>query len=197
MTKSDATRATTSELEAMSTCADALSTLDHAQRERALAWLNQRFGAASAGSSKPGGGQASSATVAKTAPSDQTTAVKAMSAKDFVISKLPKTEVERVTVLAYFRMHNQGQPTFKTADISALNTEAAQPKLSNASTVTSNATKSSHYFTSADAGTRQLTPLGERIVEAMPDQDAVKAAIEELGRPRRRPPKKAAKKSTA
>jgi hypothetical protein len=189
---SEAKEDPTSELRVMETCAKALSGLDEASRKRALGWLSQHFAVETP--PDPGGGGSGVGRLLVD-PTHDGSSVRTMSAKEFVVSKRPQTEVERMTVLAYYRLHNRGESTFTTADLTALNTEAAQPKLSNPSQIASNATKSSHYFAAAGSGTRQLTTLGERVVEAMPDREAMQAAIRELGRPRRRPTKKASQKS--
>src|SRR6201999_2350780 len=66
---------------------------------------------------------------------------KPVSAKEFVFQKKPQSDVERVTVLAYYLTHYKDIPYFKTLDISKLNTEAAQPKFSNPAYAVENATK--------------------------------------------------------
>lgn len=115
-----------------------------------------------------------------------------MTAKAFMKMKKPTSDVERVTCLAYYLSNAKGTQHFKTADITKLNTEAAQPALSNTSVAVDNATRGSQYLTIATGGKKQITPLGEAVVEALPDQNAVKAAIVEHGKKKRR--KKAKKK---
>src|SRR5438128_4773232 len=51
--------------------------------------------------------------------------------KQFLNEKQPANDIERVACLAYYLTHYRSIPEFKTLDISKLNTEAAQPKLSN------------------------------------------------------------------
>ena len=63
------------------------------------------------------------------------------SPKEFLRDKKPASDVERAACLAYYLTHHRDTPHFKTVDISALNTEAAQPKFSNASMAVDNATK--------------------------------------------------------
>jgi hypothetical protein len=109
---------------------------------------------------------------------------KTVSPKEFVFQKKPNSDVERVTVLAYYLTHYRDTPYFKTLDISKLNTEAAQPKFSNAAYAVENATKL-RYLVTASKGTKQLSAAGEVFVDALPDREAAKQA-RQAARPRRR-----------
>jgi len=116
-----------------------------------------------------------------------------MSAKDFIIQKQPRTEVERVACLSYYLTHYRDTPTFKTIDISSLNTEAAQPKFVNASQAVENALKT-HYLAQAQKGLKQLSAAGEVFVQNLPDRDGARAAMAAM-KPRRR--KKAGQQSVS
>ena len=100
----------------------------------------------------------------------------APSPKDFVFQKRPGTQIERVACLAYYLTHHRDTPHFKTTDISKLNTEAAQTKLSNASYAVSDATRSGLLATAAK-GMKQLSALGEKYVEALPDHAAARELV--------------------
>jgi hypothetical protein len=79
--------------------------------------------------------------------------------------------------LAFYLTHARATPHFKTADLTALNTEAAGGKFSNASATLNNATNQSHFFAPAGkGGFKQITACGEDFVRALPDQEAAKAA---------------------
>lgn len=52
--------------------------------------------------------------------------------KEFMVQKRPRTDIERVACLGFYLTHYRDTPHFKTLDISKLNTEAAQPKFTNA-----------------------------------------------------------------
>jgi hypothetical protein len=107
--------------------------------------------------------------------SDRTT----LSPKAFLLQKQPLTDVERVTCLAYYLTHYRDTPYFKTIDISKLNTEAAQLKLSNAAYAISNAMRAG-LIAPADKGNKQISAFGERLVDALPDREAVKEVMVSL-----------------
>lgn len=110
---------------------------------------------------------------------------KIVSPKEFLFQKRPQSDVERVTVLAYYLTHYRDTPYFKTLDISKLNTEAAQAKLSNAAYAVENATKYSGYLVPASKGNKQLSAVGELFVQALPDREAAKQAVQ-TARPKRK-----------
>jgi hypothetical protein len=107
-----------------------------------------------------------------------------LSPKEFLRDKQPRTDVERVTCLAFYLTHYRAMPHFKTIDISALNTEAAQPKFSSASVAVDNAARSG-YLVAAQKGAKQLSSLGEVFIQHLPDRDAAKGAVANM-KPRRR-----------
>jgi len=115
-----------------------------------------------------------------------------LSAKEFLRDKNPVTDVERVTCLAYYLTHYRDTPHFKTLDISSLNTEAAQPKFSNAAFAVENAAKLG-YLVAATKGNKQITAIGEKFVDLLPDRDAAREAVRNF-RPRRRTKKQKARK---
>lgn len=108
---------------------------------------------------------------------------RSMSAKDFMMDKQPRTDVERVACLAYYLTHYADTPHFQTVDISKLNTEAAQIKFSNAAFSVNNAVQSG-YLVPAPNGKKQLSAAGERFVQALPDRDAARKVMDNV-RPRR------------
>lgn len=116
---------------------------------------------------------------------------KAMTAKEFLKVKLPKTDLERIACLAFYMTNYKDTAHFKTADLSVLNTEAAQPKFSNAGVAIENATKAG-LLVQAGKGTKQISAIGESYVEALPDRDAAKATLSAT-KPKRKT-KKAPKK---
>jgi hypothetical protein len=109
---------------------------------------------------------------------------KVLSPKEFLFQKKPQTDVERVAALAYYLTHYRDTPYFKTLDISKLNTEAAQSKFSNAAYAVDNAAKCG-YLVPASKGNKQLGAVGEVFVQALPDREAAKDAMQGV-RPRRK-----------
>jgi hypothetical protein len=99
-----------------------------------------------------------------------------MSPKEFLLEKQPRTDVERIACLAYYLTHYRSMPHFKTVDLSLLNTEAAQPKFSNAAYSANNAVKLG-YLVPSTKGQRQISAVGERFVFALPDRQAAKQAL--------------------
>lgn len=119
---------------------------------------------------------------------------RSISPKDFIRDKAPKTDIERIACLAYYLTHYRDIPHFKTVDLSSLNTEAAQPKLSNAAYAVDNATKAG-LLVQAIKGAKQLSATGEYFVQALPDRDAAKATLSNM-RPKRRAKKNSPKKNS-
>ncbi len=105
-------------------------------------------------------------------------------AREFVRAKNPRNDVQRIACLAYYLTRYRDTPTFKSRDLTTLNTEAAGPRF-NVSRAANNATNQNRYLAAAGSGQKQITPLGEEVVNALPDQTAA-AAAEAEGRPRRR-----------
>ncbi len=99
-----------------------------------------------------------------------------ISPKEFLFQKQPQTDVERVACLGFYLTHYRNMPHFKTIDISKLNTEAAQRKMSNAAVAVDNSTKQ-NYLAPATKGNKQLSAQGELFVQALPDREAAKAEM--------------------
>lgn len=104
---------------------------------------------------------------------------RAMSPKEFMMNKRPQSDIDRVACLAYYLTHYRDMPHFKTFDLSKLNTEAAQIKLSNPAKAVDNATQTG-LLVPASRGTKQISAMGEVYVQALPDRTAAKQAIAQL-----------------
>lgn len=96
--------------------------------------------------------------------------------KQFIFEKRPQTDIERVTCLAFYITHYRDTPHFKTLDLSKLNTEAAQIKLSNPNAAVDNATQAG-LLAQSGQGQKQISAIGELYVQALPDRVAAKEAI--------------------
>lgn len=116
----------------------------------------------------------------------ETSTIGELSPKAFMIQKRPTTDIERIACLAYYLSHQRGVAAFKTEDLTALNREAQQVNLSNPSATARNAVDIG-YLSLAGGGRKQMTVTGEAIVEALPDREQVKKALElnQRRRPRR------------
>src|SRR5215469_2649697 len=110
-----------------------------------------------------------SATPASHLPGGGFSEARDISPKEFIMQKQPRTDVERVACLAFYLTHYRNTPHFKTLDISKLNTEAAQSKMSNVYVAVDNATKTG-YLVPALKGTKQISGAGEVFVQALPDR---------------------------
>jgi len=157
-----------------------LKELDPTARERLLYTASAYFGIAPQGqrartSSHLGGGVSSPTSFSED---------RSISAKDFVMQKQPKTDVERVACLAFYLTHYRDMRFFKTLDISKLNTDAAQVKFANAAYAVANAEKAG-LLAPAQRGQKQLSAVGEQFVLALPDRDAAKAALANLRKRRK------------
>ena len=107
-----------------------------------------------------------------------------MTPKQFMLEKMPRTDVERVACLGYYLTHFRDTPQFKTIDLSKLNTEAAQRKFANAAETAKNAAKAQYFVPGSKKGHRQLSADAEQLIAALPDREAA-AAIRKRMRPRR------------
>jgi hypothetical protein len=162
------------EVEAMQTSLGALSVLDQAEQKRVLEWLADKLNLATIGVPSPGVSERGTVSNAKASATHGNTPTP----KHFMVEKRPTTDVERITCLAYYLTHYRDTTHFKSKQLGELNKEAAQPKFSNAAVAVKNATVQNQYLSAAAAGNKQITARGEAIVEALPDQEKVKVALQ-------------------
>jgi len=173
-------RESSREKDGLRTVIEALDPYDHETRARILRTVQTFFGIDNGANTGP----------RPTAPRDLAfTDRPSLSPKEFMHEKQPRTDIERVACLAYYLTHYRETPHFKTLDISKVNTEAAQIKFSNAAFSVANATNAG-FLTAAERGSKQLTSLGEELVNALPDRERAKAVVASQ---RRRKPRRRAK----
>jgi hypothetical protein len=173
------------EVEAMQKSLSALTGLEQAEQKRVLEWLSEKLelriiGVPSSAAGEPRVGHTGTPVRLGGTPTP----------KSFLVEKRPTTDVERVTCLAYYLAHYRDTLQFKTKLLTKLNTEASQPKFSNAAVAVQNATVQNQFLSQAGAGDKQITARGEAFVEALPDQEKVKAALQAIPLRGYRKPKK-------
>jgi len=181
------------EFQAIQTSLEVLEPLDQVQRQFAISMILSRLGM-SASTSLPGappstppagGGAADAARLSN------------VTAKEFIKSKAPSTDLERFVCLAYYLTRSPETSSFSTRDIRRLNTEAACQDFANAAATATNAVKQSKFLSLAGGGKKRITTRGEALVEALPDREKVKEALAATPRvkSRRRGAKKTGKAS--
>ena len=172
------------ELQAMQATLRALSELEPSEQTRVLAWVAEklkieRLPGGGVGGVRDSGALGAGPTHAPPADtSGASQSAPAATPKAFLAQKRPTTDVERIACLAYYLTHGRNTPQFKTRDLTKLNKEAAQPNFTNAALTARNATKPSLYLAQAGGGRKQITTRGEALVDALPDRDRVKVALE-------------------
>ena len=172
----------TADLQVLTEVLTALKKLDHEGQERMIQTICT-FLKLTPSSHKPGPSPQSSNSSHAFSRPGSFSEDRSMSAKDFMMDKQPRTDVERVVCLAYYLTHYANTPHFQTVDISKMNTEAAQIKFSNATVSVNNAIQGG-YLAPAPHGKKQISAAGERFVQALPDRDAARKVMDNM-RPRR------------
>ncbi len=99
--------------------------------------------------------------------------------KGFMNLKKPKDGNQRLACLAYFLEKKKDIKEFNVKDLKQANIDAKQTSISNFSVYLDNATSHYGFFAPTKGGKKCLTSRGEAIVEALPDQDKVKQALNE------------------
>lgn len=170
---------TQSDLDALTTIIGALKKMPREEQARTMQAVSVFLGLNSEPSrAQPSAGLTTHAPTSAQSnePTSKFSDDRGASPKEFLRDKKPVSDVERVACLAYYLTHHRDIPHFKTVDISALNTEAAQPKFSNASMAVDNASKAG-LLVQALKGAKQLSASGEHYVQLLPDRDAARDMI--------------------
>jgi hypothetical protein len=177
----------TNDVDVLGQIINALRTLDDRARRRVYQTVGSYFGIAQAASEDiPSSAQprpSQSSSISQGFPANLGfSADRSLTPKQFISEKQPRTDVDKVACLAYYLTIYRETPHFTTLDISKLNTEAAQRKLSNATYAVNNAAKLG-YLVPGQKGTKQISAAGEKYVQALPDYDAARIAMKSA-RPR-------------
>jgi hypothetical protein len=186
------------DLDALTTIITALKSMSGEEQQRTLDAVSIFLGLASSNPTQAAG---TGTNLSHPSRSTKSTAFgqssfsedRGLSPKEFLRDKKSGSDVERVACLGYYLTHYRDTPHFKTVDISALNTEAAQPKFSNASMAVDNATKAG-FLVPALKGSKQLSALGENYVQLLPDREAAKEMLKSA-KVRRKPRRAATRKN--
>lgn len=174
---------TTDEPDVLRVVIDAMNKLEVEGQERIHRYVSDYFGLGVSNGPRPASSQPSIIVTPSRDDRQPTFADRAIiSPKDFLHDKQPQTDIERVACLAYYLSNYRDAGHFKTIDISKLNTEAAQLKFTNPAQTAKNAVVAG-LLVPAGKGARQISAIGERFVDALPDHEDAKAV---LGRMRRR-----------
>lgn len=179
------------DVEALGVVLNAVKDLDETQMKWVFASAMSNLGIGQFNLAPSGGNVAPSGPSAQVAISASNQNA-SLTPKEFLRAKAPQSDVQRIACLAYYLCHSRGQPHFKTVELTALNLEAAGAKMSNPSQAVGNATKQNSFLAPAGGGKKQITSLGEEVVNALPDQEKVKGI--EKNKPKKR---KAIKKPKA
>lgn len=162
-------KAFTTEIAALSKVLEALAGLDEADQ----AWVLQTAASRLAVPDVVIGGGAQAGVIPPVQPPPHGATIDDL--KRFMRAKSPQTDVQRVACLAYFLTKSRKQPHFKSTELTALNTEAAEARM-NMSRAVNNATNQNRYLAPAGGGKKQITKVGEDVVDALPDQEKAKLA---------------------
>jgi len=101
-----------------------------------------------------------------------------LSVKQFIALKKPVGFYEQIACLAFYLEKHHGLPSYKTIEITKANVDARANKIPNPSLYVAN-TKQKYGFLSPVGGAKvALSARGEALVAALPDREAVKAALE-------------------
>jgi hypothetical protein len=103
----------------------------------------------------------------------------------FITRKHPIDTYQRLACLAYFLEHKEGKTDIFSKDLENANTEARQIRLANTTRVLDHAARRLGFFASSSRGKKRLTSRGVAVVEALPDQAAVKTALQEYSMPKK------------
>lgn len=112
-----------------------------------------------------------------TTDGDEVDELNDLSPKDFMKSKKPKTDIEKIACLAHYLAHSRNIAEFQTKDITQLNSDAGQGEFSNPTESTKNASKAG-YLIPAGKKKRKLSAYGEDLVKAMPNEGEIQKVKE-------------------
>lgn len=188
---------TASATEALVIVVDALESLSETDRQWVLQAAASRWAIAIQSSAGQGGGSGGSGNsgndlAGNLGKSEAQSTIAQNDVRAFIRHKKPATDVERVACLVYFLTKTTNQHGFSSQMISAAHTESGGSAI-NMHRALDNATRGAKFISNRGAREKQITPLGEDVVEALPNRDAVAAAQTEARQRKSRKGPKASK----
>ena len=164
------------EVDALGKVLAALQELDDRQRgwviNSAVSNLSITSAAAPAGAASGSGGLPSTSNTPAGGAGLPGTPGNREHARAFMRQKAPESDVLRIACRAFCLYRFKSTPTFKGKELKQVNLDAAGPKINFARAI-DNATRRSGYLAGAPGGKKQITGLGEDVVEALPNQERV------------------------
>ena len=160
------------ELEAMRAVHKALEPLDAEARGRVLSWVTSTLEV-----NEPNGKLQQSKSVAHATGQGTPAITSGQTIEAFVASKRPSDTYQRLAALAFYLEHYEQHTDITGKDLTKANTDARQVKVSNMAQFIDLATRRHGYFTSSGKGKKRLSSRGRALVEALPDQAAVKESL--------------------
>ena len=100
-------------------------------------------------------------------------AIAAKNIKAFMRAKNPANDVQRVACLGFYIAETTSQAGFTAKQVADAHTNSGGSKF-NLSRAMDNATRSAKYLSNRTKHEKQLTTLGEDVVNALPNQQAVR-----------------------
>ena len=132
----------------------------------------------------PQGAASSSGLALGQANGDVASALSRKDVRAFIRLKKPETDVERVACLGYFLAKTAGAPGFTAKDVKQAHIDSGGSAI-NLPRALDNATRGAKYLSSRGPREKQLTTLGEDVVEALPNREAVNLLKQKPARKRK------------
>lgn len=169
---------------AIATITNALADVPDERKTAVLSFVSQRFGGKDLGGISPAN-----------AGEGEMAAPHADDIKGFLKSKNPGNKYQQTAVLAYYLKKNSSEEQFGKESIETANQQAGGRTIDDITGTLNDAKSKYGFFGSGTGGKKILLAHGEDIVEALPDQEKVKALMKaNASKSKRKTKKKKTKK---
>jgi hypothetical protein len=172
-----------SEIEVLKVVDESLGHLSEEERQRIFSFISSKYSLTPTNNTNHGSFNGQNSNIGAGQPIT-------LDVKQFLASKKPSGFYEQIACLGYFIEKVQGQESFNTKAITETNTAARATKIPNPSLYLGDVVSKYGYMTAIGGGKKAMTARGEALVEALPDRDAVKTALENNPIKRKSTPKK-------